>query len=839
VSGGGSTPTPTPTLPPPDVTATPGPPQPQQYPPYGGLHIRFYTDNNGNNQWDAGEDINTEIMSQIKTAINFEGYRQYVYTGPKDWDTWFLMGANCERGSCRDGPCVACCPFGDGCAGCDSYGGSKRFSCWTNILDGFFEHVFPTGIVSSALQIDEEKGYWSYSRMGRIVIEPPSGWKVGKIDYFYYNEVGSQRPPNQHTRGSTTNNYFDARFHCIACAGTQFEYVVVNALVNIVKDNKPPSIAAISVNPSKVCSKGDNSSATIYTYYQDEDGGDRLIMNGSFEESVNYWHFGPINRVISSSDPKFGSSVLEVNQPCPACPSELGKNDYSFYQDVPRTTSKDEVHSWSIFVRSPWLTPISGNLVLWNKDNNGKFHQVFDVFFSTSSGNWQQIKGTGTIGQAGNTLRAQVYLSTGGNKPYHFDGARLVKDEDSGLWTDVQRAYIGLTNCSNNPGEAYCSNFERNLSNYFGAYYNPKTDKVWVAQKNAVFSCSGREGDNPPCPWGTGVSSSSITPDNPITNQNGTVKLTGVRPSVEKSVEKSGRLKIEWDLSFNNLAPGTYNLYGMVNDGEGIFQTGTTNARWDKYGSLTVEECRTDPWLQTQEGDVHSGGKITSKISSTATNPYFSLKGSGGFHGIVSWGGSSLNNPNFGSGQVSEPPQWLANTQAKKKNYEFFYPLLDYPELISPPLLGTITNNDLFNDADGIIAYNGDIETGDAWNIGTKKIVLLTTGNFSIKHKIEVSSGGSLVVVAKENISVDGGLGGVNNKIQGIFITDGAFNSGTGNQQLIVEGGVIAKEFILKRDLEEANFTTPAEKFVYLPHMFLNLHPSLWRGSHIWEELAP
>lgn len=234
-------------------------------------------------------------------------------------------------------------------------------------------------------------------------------------------------------------------------------------------------------------------------------------------------------------------------------------------------------------------------------------------------------------------------------------------------------------------------------------------------------------------------------------------------------------------------------------------------------------------WFQSRDGDVHSGGRIRSRVPA---GEYFSLDGVGGFPGVISYEGLSAN---FSPGGVSSKG-WLAKSEAKRRNYEFFYALLGQPRLISPPLDKKIRNVDL---SDGMIkAYEGDIETGSTWQVETKKIVILTTGSFLIKHKIEVEEGGSLVVIAKGDINVDGGLGGTNNQIHGFFIADGAFSSGSGNKRLIVKGGVIANNFNLERDLAD-NSDTPAEKFVYRPDMFLNLHPSLWLRYHLWEELAP
>ena len=127
--------------------------------------------------------------------------------------------------------------------------------------------------------------------------------------------------------------------------------------------------------------------------------------------------------------------------------------------------------------------------------------------------------------------------------------------------------------------------------------------------------------------------------------------------------------------------------------------------------SITVNPVAA--WFQTQEGDVHAGGTIFSKIPPTATSKYFSLKGAGGYHGVVSYNGDT---PSFGSGSVSESPGWLAQSQAKRNSYELFVKLLE-PTFENPRFSREVFNADLPS-GDGVKAYNGNIQTGNNWNIG-------------------------------------------------------------------------------------------------------------------------
>ncbi|PJE67732.1 hypothetical protein COU95_00735, partial [Candidatus Shapirobacteria bacterium CG10_big_fil_rev_8_21_14_0_10_40_9] len=146
------------------------------------------------------------------------------------------------------------------------------------------------------------------------------------------------------------------------------------------------------------------------------------------------------------------------------------------------------------------------------------------------------------------------------------------------------------------------------------------------------------------------------------------------------------------------------------------------------------------------------------------------------------------------------------------------------------------------------------------WDVGTNKAVILTSGKYLIKGKIRIdtANGGSLVVIAQGGIGVSKNLpapGTLNNRLQGIFITDGTFytsieedfslTSAESNKILVVDGTVIANQVELKRDFEALgggdyeNETTPTETFRYDPSLFMNIHPDLWKSAFTWEELAP
>ena len=243
-------------------------------------------------------------------------------------------------------------------------------------------------------------------------------------------------------------------------------------------------------------------------------------------------------------------------------------------------------------------------------------------------------------------------------------------------------------------------------------------------------------------------------------------------------------------------------------------------------------------WFQTKEGDVHAKGEISSNIPSSCISPsclpYFSLKGNNN-NGVISWAGSE--SPNFGSGSGGEVNNWQANSPARGSFYNYFLQLLQ-------PLTEDNFNGAVVTD-NGVYYSEDDVTIDEEWNYGPGNqinAVIFINGKLKINKKIIIPEGSFLAFIVKGDIEVDKDLGGTNNQIGGFYITDGFFRSsagGIGNTQLLVNGGVIANNFELSRDLGTNNKTLSAEKFVYRPDFWLNSYPGLWVTSHIWEEIAP
>lgn len=144
----------------------------------------------------------------------------------------------------------------------------------------------------------------------------------------------------------------------------------------------------------------------------------------------------------------------------------------------------------------------------------------------------------------------------------------------------LDRAYLGFSNCTQAVGEAYASNFERNLSNYFGSNVFLSTLFYGAAIDNTGASCTG--GQYGGVPW-------SYTA--PLNNAYGTSTLT----SVTKQQISPSQLSVAWTIALNNFPVGTYNIYYMLKDATGLYQTGTGMAQWDKLISITVANPTATP----------------------------------------------------------------------------------------------------------------------------------------------------------------------------------------------------------------------------------------------------
>lgn len=158
----------------------------------------------------------------------------------------------------------------------------------------------------------------------------------------------------------------------------------------------------------------------------------------------------------------------------------------------------------------------------------------------------------------------------------------------------VDRAYLGVSPCAVNPGEAYNSNFERRLSTYFGTYVLLGGMNKYTARLSPNTNCTG--GLNGLSPW------SSV-----LSNSPGTASLTNVTKTVN-----GNQASVVWTMALNGFPAGTYHLYTMARDGGSLWTSGTTIAAWQLVSGQTLIVA---PTPNPNIDYIHLGGQNANTVT--------------------------------------------------------------------------------------------------------------------------------------------------------------------------------------------------------------------------------
>ena len=70
-------------------------------------------------------------------------------------------------------------------------------------------------------------------------------------------------------------------------------------------------------------------------------------------------------------------------------------------------------------------------------------------------------------------------------------------------------------------------------------------------------------------------------------------------------------------------------------------------------------------------------------------------------------------------------------------------------------------------------------------------------------------------------------------------MTDGIFDTGSSDKQLVIAGNIVAKSLKQDRDLGVDNTTFPAVQFILRPDFQFSLPETLKRQRRLWREIAP
>lgn len=285
----------------------------------------------------------------------------------------------------------------------------------------------------------------------------------------------------------------------------------------------------------------------------------------------------------------------------------------------------------------------------------------------------------------------------------------------------------------------------------------------------------------------------------------------------------------------------------------------------------SVDIIPAGPWWQVIDADIFSLGNLISEIPgacSGACSPIFDLDGLGGFPGLPIYTGSYDFSDGSGQGTASST-NWLAEAtfnDTRTYNYSFFEKRIPSDatlnEITSPSIPGTdITSGGTVYDGYYWYHYDGDtygdlVITSDVTIAADRKVILFVeSADLTIQGNISIQADGQgflLVIVGenasggKGNITIDSSVGGTGDgvpEIEGLFLADNSFSTGTtgagDDNQLHIRGSVASYGGIsLQRDLTDDS-QTPAELIEYAPELMLLFPDSLGLERMRWEEVAP
>lgn len=289
----------------------------------------------------------------------------------------------------------------------------------------------------------------------------------------------------------------------------------------------------------------------------------------------------------------------------------------------------------------------------------------------------------------------------------------------------------------------------------------------------------------------------------------------------------------------------------VSDDANGSSTTITGRARLLTNNTVTCEDTLTvnvisNAWWQVIDSDILTNGNLASYLPS---NHYFDALGAGGFPGVPVYGGYT----NLGTGNVSEKG-WLANSyysSSKLYNSDYFMNLIPSEVLANPDakiVSNTIGDTELENDGVVYEGYRWLIYDGSSTGtltvsggvaLGSNKVILIAdNAGINFNGNVALANGsGFFMAITDGHMNVDGAV----DRLEGIYITDGTFNTGSGSTQFVLRGSVAAYGGVeFRRDLGSTdNLTTPSELFRYAPDLEM-LFPRFF-ASHAtkWQEIAP
>jgi len=297
------------------------------------------------------------------------------------------------------------------------------------------------------------------------------------------------------------------------------------------------------------------------------------------------------------------------------------------------------------------------------------------------------------------------------------------------------------------------------------------------------------------------------------------------------------------DWRYQTEVSGTQSRVAPVTVRGRVYFTGTNLPVCIAEASITVTSS--NPWWQVIDGDVSSGGNITSKV---ADGEYFDLKGAGGYPGIPAY----TNSTNLTSSTVSEKGWIVKGASAGQKTFSYDYFANQIPQDIVFTQIpsSSITSFPSAPNQMGYkwYKYTGDVDLNIDGNItlnDSKVVLLVENANLYINKKINLDDGkGFFLAIVKGNINISSGIGGgTGPHLEGLYFADESISTGTTGQendtQLYIRGSLAGGEGIRIERKPGGSNNSPAEIFEYAPDQVILFPPKLSTRRISWKEVAP
>ncbi len=267
---------------------------------------------------------------------------------------------------------------------------------------------------------------------------------------------------------------------------------------------------------------------------------------------------------------------------------------------------------------------------------------------------------------------------------------------------------------------------------------------------------------------------------------------------------------------------------------------------------LEVVEPASDPWLKTTGGDVGSFFDIDMLRDIFTDESLYNAD-----YLVIT---ESLTITNFDSAKGWEIDQYgglagltLDPDPTSSTMYDVLWGLYGpdssdggapLTQLNQGNMVSTVVSNG------GVMRWVGNIDGVNLNQYTGKPAVVFVTGSMTINKNLGIKEDTGIIFIVRGDIIVDPDPGTVVTEIDGIFITNGVFNSrnsvtcdlnpNKNDVQLVINGAVHAfGELCFTRDLGASNENTPAEIINYEPKYLYFFQEIVGDPTVIYREVAP